>query len=77
MFPSMKASKLQKLLERELGYWVDSTRGSHKKMKSNDYPTLTFSFHNGVEVPKGLVRKTLLKDVGLTEDEAARLLGIG
>ena len=37
---------------------------------------LIFAFHDGVEVPPGLVRKILIKDVGLAEDEAIKLLGL-
>lgn len=74
----MKAAELQRLLERELGYYVHDQRGSHKKLRSTDgYPQLIFAFHNGVEIPSGLVRKILLKDIGLPDDEAARLLAIG
>lgn len=74
----MKAAALQGLLETELGYYVDSQRGSHKKMKSTaGHPPLTFAFHDGVEISKGLVRKILTKDVGLSLEAATQLLGIG
>lgn len=77
-FPSMKAAKLQSLLEVKLGYSVKAQRGSHKKMVSAaGHPQLTFAFHDGAEVPPGLVRKILVKDVGLTADAAAQLLGLG
>jgi hypothetical protein len=35
---------------------------------------LGFSFHNGVTVPGGAVKKILVKDVGLDEDEAKALI---
>lgn len=38
------------------------------------YPSLTFSFHDSATIPPGLVRKILIKDVGLTEEEALKLL---
>lgn len=77
-FPSMKASDLQRLLERELGYFVHAQRGSHKKMRSADgYPQLTFAFHDSVEIGPVLVRKILTRDVGLTVEAAAKLLGVG
>lgn len=41
---------------------------------SPDYPPLVFAFHDRVEVGPTMVRKTLLKDVGLTETEALELL---
>ena len=69
---------MQSLLETQLGYAVDRQRGSHKRMVSTlGHPPLTFAFHDGVEIPKGLVRKILVKDVGLTLEAAAQLLGIG
>lgn len=74
----MKAAKLQSLLEAKLGYSVKAQKGSHKKMASESgYPQLTFAFHGGAEIPPGLVRKILVKDVGLDADAAAQLLGLG
>lgn len=75
-FPSMKAAELQRLLERDLGYVVHSQRGSHRKLKADGRPTLTFAFHDGQEIPPGLVRK-VLRDAGLTDVDAASILGIG
>jgi hypothetical protein len=37
-------------------------------------PALTFAFHDNATVPSGLVRKILVRDVGLAEDEARKLL---
>ena len=74
-FPSVSASALQRILERSLGYYVHTQRGSHKKMRSSrGYPQLTFAFHAGAELPPGLVRKILTKDVGLTVETALQLL---
>lgn len=74
----MKPAEIMRLLEGELGYYVHDQRGSHKKLRSSQgYPQLIFAFHNGIEIPSGLVRKILTKDVGLSVEEAARLLGIG
>jgi predicted RNA binding protein YcfA (HicA-like mRNA interferase family) len=74
----MKAAKLQALLETKLGYSVSAQRGSHKKLVSSaGYPQLTFAFHDGAEVPPGLIRKILTKDVGISLDAAAKLLGLG
>ncbi len=71
----MKASDLLALL-KGIGYEVDKQSGSHKKLKCDGRPTLTFSFHDGQEIAPGLVRKILLKDVQLKADEANRLLGL-
>ncbi len=75
-FPSLKAQKFLRILLREpLGYDVTSQNGSHRKLESrNGYPKLGFSFHDGVTVPGGAVKKILVKDVGLDEDEARRLV---
>ena len=75
-FPSMKASRLLRVLRRKpLEYRVDRRSGSHRLLKSpNGYPDLRFSFHDGVELGPTIVRKILVNDVGLTEDEAAELL---
>jgi predicted RNA binding protein YcfA (HicA-like mRNA interferase family) len=74
-FPSLKASKLLALLMRApLGYKITRQKGSHRRLVSDNYPPLTFSFHDGATVPPGLVRDYLLKRVGLTEEEALDLL---
>lgn len=74
----MKAGALERLLVRELGYFVDTQRGSHKKMKSTKgYPPLLFAFHDSQEIAPGLVRKILMKDIGLELSSAEALLGMG
>jgi predicted RNA binding protein YcfA (HicA-like mRNA interferase family) len=74
-FPSMKAKRLLAVLERKpLGYRVARQSGSHRRMESPDYPPLTFAFHDKATIPAGLVRKILVRDVGLAEDEARKLL---
>lgn len=75
-FPSLKAPKLLAILMKEpLTYEIARQDGSHRRMKSrNGYPSLTFSWHDRATIPPGLVRKTLVKDVGLAEDEALKLL---
>lgn len=75
VYPSLKARRLLAMLAT-LGYTTYSQSGSHRKLRAEGLPSLTFAFHDGVEVPPGLVRKILLKDVGLTEAEAERLLGM-
>ncbi len=71
----MKAKDLLSLLQREpLGYYVHRQSGSHRVMRSNGRPQLIFAFHEGATIPSGLVRKILVKDVGLTVDEISALL---
>jgi hypothetical protein len=43
-------------------------------MKAENRPTLTFAFHEGDTIPGGMVRKILVDQVGLDEEEARRLL---
>jgi predicted RNA binding protein YcfA (HicA-like mRNA interferase family) len=73
-FPSMKAKRLLGVLERQpLGYEAVRRSGSHWRMQAPDHPPLTFAFHDGATIPAGLVRKILVKDVGLDEEEARKL----
>lgn len=74
-FPSLKAKKLLAILERSpLSYRVVRQSGSHRRMESPLYLPLTFAFHDKATIPAGLVRKILVRDVGLAEDEARKLL---
>lgn len=75
-FPALKATKLMALLRREpLGYEIVRQRGSHRRLRSrNGLPDIAFSFHDGVTLPGGLVRKVLVGEIGLSEDEARSLL---
>lgn len=74
-FPSMKAKRLLAVLERKpLNYRVARQAGSHRRMEAPGRPSLSFSFHDRATIPAGLVRKILVRDVGLAEDEARKLL---
>lgn len=72
----MKARDLRRVLERKpLHYRRGRQTGSHKTLVSNDgYPSLLWAFHDAQTLPPGLVRKILTEDVGLTDEEAIRLL---
>jgi len=39
-------------------------------MVSERYPELLFAFHDNADIPPGLVRKILVRDVGLTQEQA-------
>ncbi|HEY7951219.1 MAG TPA: type II toxin-antitoxin system HicA family toxin [Solirubrobacterales bacterium] len=74
-FPSIKAKRLLAILEREpLNYRVSRQSGSHRRMEAPGRPPLTFAFHDKATIPSGLVRKVLVRDIGLAEDEARKLL---
>jgi len=75
-FPSMRWPELRRVLSRRpLRYSVDRQTGSHMTLKSKaGYPDIHLAFHEGAELPPGLVRKVLTTDVGLTVSEALALL---
>lgn len=76
-FPSMKARALERILRRPpLGYKLVRQKGSHRHFVAEGLPPLTFSYHDGASIPPGVVRKILLRDVGLSEVEALILLGM-
>lgn len=73
----MKARELLRVLERHpLRYRArPGSKGSHRVLYSEaGYPSLLFAFHDGQTIPPGLVRKVLVKDVGLPVEEARALL---
>lgn len=77
-FPSLNQDKLMKLL-RSLGYEMEKggqSAGSHRRLLAEGRPPVTWAFHKGVEVPGRLVRKILVKDVGLSVEEAEVLVGM-
>jgi predicted RNA binding protein YcfA (HicA-like mRNA interferase family) len=76
VFPSLKARALLGVLCREpLAYEVSRQKGSHRVLDSrNGYPRLGFSFHDRATVPPGVVRKILVRDVGLGETEALKMI---
>lgn len=77
-FPSMKAKELVAVLGRSpLGYRVTRQKGSHRQLEAQGRPTLAFAFHDKVTLAPGLVRKILVKDVGLSVEEAVALLRRG
>lgn len=74
-FPSLKARKLLAILCRQpLNYHEVRRSGSHRHLESPDYPNLDFSWHDKQTLPGGLVRRILTKRVGLTDEEARKLL---
>jgi predicted RNA binding protein YcfA (HicA-like mRNA interferase family) len=74
-FPSMKARRLLTILTREpLNYRVVRQTGSHRTLRAPGRPRILFAFHDGETIPRGLVRKVLVRDAKLDDDEARRLL---
>ena len=74
-FPSMKAAALVAILEKEpLGYSIVRQKGSHRTFRAKERPQILFSYHDGATVPPGVVRKILVKQIGLSEEDALELL---
>ena len=74
-FPAIKARKLLAILTSEpLNYRVVRQAGSHRTLEAVGRPRLMFAFHDGTTIAPGLVRKILVTDVGLTDEEARKLL---
>lgn len=68
-FGAMKARKVRRLLE-SLGYGVVAgSGGSHRRLKCDGRPSLTFAYHDNDEVGGWMVRRILLQ-AGLSLEEA-------
>lgn len=73
-YPSMDVKKFRRLLAN-LGYKNDGGgKGSHERLISDTYPPLIFSGHARREMAGGLVKKILLKDIGLSDKQAKEAL---
>jgi predicted RNA binding protein YcfA (HicA-like mRNA interferase family) len=74
-FPSMKARALLAVLQREpLGYRILRQRGSHRILVAPGRPRVIYAFPDSRTLPPAAVRRVLVVDVGLEEDEALDLL---
>lgn len=75
-FPSLKSQRLLAVLGRKpLSYEVVRQKGSHRRMESgNGYPPLGFAWHDGVTIGGRAVKKVLVDDVGLSEEEALQAI---
>lgn len=62
------------VLERELGYCIIRQRGSHRRLEGPGRPALTFAFHNRESLSPGEVRDILVKQVGLSLEEALKVV---
>jgi predicted RNA binding protein YcfA (HicA-like mRNA interferase family) len=71
----MKARALLAVLERQpLGYAVKRQRGSHRVLVAPGRPTIVYAFHDRQTIRPATVRKILVRQVGLEEQEALDLL---
>jgi predicted RNA binding protein YcfA (HicA-like mRNA interferase family) len=70
----MDMKKLRRLL-LAIGYVPSGGgKGSHERLVHEKYPPLTFSGHAAKEISGGLVKKYLLKDIGLSDEQAKEVL---
>jgi predicted RNA binding protein YcfA (HicA-like mRNA interferase family) len=76
-FPALKVRALLALLTSEsLGYRVVRQTGSHRRLEAPGRPPLTIAFHSQ-EVPGFLVRRILVREVGLSVADALELIARG
>jgi len=64
---------MMRVLKR-LGYEVARQKGSHRIMQGEGLPELLFSFHDDKSIHPRTVRKILMEDAGLTEQQALACL---
>lgn len=62
------------VLQRKLGYEIVRQRGSHRRLVAEGRPPLTFAFHAGDSLSPGVVRDILVKQVGLSQDQALEVV---
>ncbi|WP_322751697.1 MULTISPECIES: type II toxin-antitoxin system HicA family toxin [unclassified Frankia] len=78
-FPAMKPRQLLKVLAR-LGYGEGSrdAGGSHRWLEAPGRPRLLWAFHESVtSIGPVVVRRILVKEVGLTQEEALEVIRRG
>jgi predicted RNA binding protein YcfA (HicA-like mRNA interferase family) len=75
-FPSLRAPQMLRVLSR-LGYREERRAGSHRRLVCAGRRDLTFAFHDRASLPPGVVRSILVRQVGLTAEEALEVVGRG
>lgn len=78
-FPSMSARDFKRLLRRELGYAdVPGTqRGSHVSLDAPGRARIRWAFHDGRTLAPREIKDVLLRQAGLTLEEALEVVGNG
>ena len=71
--PVVTGKFLMKLLE-QLGFVVVRIKGSHHRMKHADGRVTTVPVHGNDDMSKGLLRKIIREDIGLSIDEFNELV---
>lgn len=74
-FPAMKSRRLLRVLTSEpLNYHEVRRSGSHRRLKAEGRPALTWAYHDSRTLSPVEVRRVLVNQVGLAEAEALKLL---
>ena len=71
--PVLTGEELIKILER-MGFEKVRQKGSHVRLKHPDGRVTTVPIHKGRDIPKGLLRKIIREDLGLTVDEFLKFI---
>lgn len=71
--PVVTGKFLIKLLD-QLGFVVVRVKGSHHRMKHVDGRVTTIPVHGNNDISKGLLRKIIREDIGLSIDEFSQLV---
>lgn len=72
-FPSLDKRQMMRVL-RSLGYEEIRCKGSHRRLAAEGRPSITFAAHDGSSLAPSLVREILVKQVGLTIEEALKVV---
>ena len=73
--PVLTGEELIKILER-MGFEKVRQKGSHVRLKHPDGRVTTVPIHKGRDIPKGLLRKIIREDLGLTVDEFLKFMNM-
>lgn len=66
--PVISGKELIKLLE-SLGFSVIRIKGSHHRMRHADGRVVTVPVHGNADIAKGLLRKIIREDIGISVEE--------
>jgi len=69
----LTGEELIKVLEK-MGFEKVRQKGSHVRLKHPDGRVTTVPIHKGRDIPKGLLRKIIREDLGLTVDEFLKFI---
>ena len=70
--PAISGKQFIKFLEF-IGFKIVRIKGSHVRLKSEDGRITTVPLHSGIVLPKGLLRKIIREDLGISLTESLEL----